>query len=273
MEIDAVLEILREDPGADLDIAEVALVLARDEYPELDVEAYLAEIDGMAHEARRYVKSDIGVSVVGLCRYLFHEMGFRGNVQNYYDPRNSYLNEVLDLRTGIPITLSAIVMAVGRRVGLEVAGVGLPGHFVAKAVAGPREVLFDPFHGGRLLAPETCERLVERVTGSPFQATPATLSAIPLGWMVQRMLNNLKALYLRAEDFDRVIRVIERICQLSPNDPRERRDLGICFLQAGQPGKAIDHLAGYLDALPGAEDCPTITRLLGEAQAEVGKWN
>ena len=156
MDVRAALQALSRDPWAPLDLAELALALAlaRDEYPDLDVEAYLSELAGMAHEARTYLGGDLEARMTGLCRYLFHEMGFRGNARDYYDPRNSYLNQVLDRRTGLPITLSLVAMAVGGRAGLEVVGVGLPGHFVAKAVAGGREVLFDPFHGGRLLTAE-----------------------------------------------------------------------------------------------------------------------
>src|SRR5260370_20352524 len=154
MNLDHALSLLARDPDAPLDLAELALTLARDECPELDVEAYLAELDGMAREAQAYLGGGLEARVRGLCRYLFHEMGFRGNSQAYYDPRNSYFNEVLDRRTGIPITLSAVAMAVGNRAGLEVVGVGLPGHFVAKAVANGREVFFDPFHGGRVLEAE-----------------------------------------------------------------------------------------------------------------------
>src|SRR6516165_5252118 len=149
MNLDVVLTLLAQTPDAPLDLAEVVLSLAQDEYPSLDVEAYLSELDGMAHEARGKLRGSLAARVKGLCRYLFHDMGFRGNQQDYYDARNSYLNDVLDRRTGIPITLSAVTMAVGQRAGLDVVGVGLPGHFIAKAVEGDEEVLFDPFHGGR----------------------------------------------------------------------------------------------------------------------------
>src|SRR5262249_43753523 len=158
---------------------------------------YLNEIDGMAHEVRGYLRGGLEKRVAGLCRYLFHDMGFRGNDREYYDPRNSYLNEVLDRRTGIPLTLSVVAMVVGTRAGLDVAGVGLPGHFVAKATAGGREIFFDPFHGGRRLVPEQCEQLVQKVTGQPFQATPQGLAAVPLGPLLTRMLTNLKGCYLR----------------------------------------------------------------------------
>jgi len=175
MDLDAALSRLSREPDAPLDAAELALLLARDEYPDLDVEAYLSELAGMAHEAKNYMRGTLEARVTGLCRFLFHEMGFRGNVQEYYDSRNSYLNQVIDRRRGIPISLSLVAMAIGRRAGLEVVGVGLPGHFVAKAVADGQEVLFDPFHGGRRLVPEQCEQLVQQMTHRSFRATEASL--------------------------------------------------------------------------------------------------
>jgi regulator of sirC expression with transglutaminase-like and TPR domain len=273
MNLDMALTLLSHDPGAPLDLAEVALLLARDEYPDLDVEAYLSELEGMAHEARSHLRGSLLKRVQGLCRYLFHDMGFRGNQQEYYDARNSYLNEVLDRRTGIPIALSAVAMAVGNRAGLEVVGVGLPGHFVAKAVAGCREVFFDPFHGGRIITPEECETLAEQVTGVPFQATAESLQEVSLGMIVMRMLNNLKAVYLRDTDYRRAARVIERLRQLSPDDLHQRRDLGATLVQAGQPGRAIDHLQAYLSVSPGAADADAVRRLLFQARTAVARWN
>ncbi|HEV3258200.1 MAG TPA: transglutaminase-like domain-containing protein [Gemmataceae bacterium] len=273
MDLDTTLDLLAFDPAASLDPAEIALHLARDEYPELDVEAYLSELAGMAHEARKYVRGDLAARVSGICRYLFHEMGFRGNVPDYYDPRNSYLNQVLDRRTGIPITLSVVAMAVGGRAGLNVVGIGLPGHFIAKAVDGQQEVLFDPFHGGRQLTPEECGRLVEQVTARPFQATPANLEATPLGLLVQRMLANLKTVYWRVGDFARAARVIDRIRQLAPHDVRQQRDLGVSLLQTGQAGRAIDHLAAYLRAIPDADDADAVRQLLDRARGAVAGWN
>src|SRR5262245_45484232 len=192
MDFDAALQLLAQGPTAPRDVAELALHLARDEYPALDVEAYLGELGAMAREVRAYLRGDLPARVHGLCRYLFHEMGFRGNKRDYYDPENSYLNRVLDRRTGLPISLAAVAMAVGGRAGLCVVGVGLPGHFVAKATADGLEVLFDPFHGGRRLSAEDCANLVRQVTGLKFHATPPNLEAVPVGLLVQRMLNNLK---------------------------------------------------------------------------------
>jgi regulator of sirC expression with transglutaminase-like and TPR domain len=273
MNLNAALDLLARDPTAPLDAAELALHLARDEYPDLDVEAQLGELNAMAHEARTYLRGDLRARVAGLCRYLFHEMGFRGNTRDYYHPDNSYLNIVLERRTGIPISLSAIVMAVGARAGLEVAGVGLPGHFVVKALAEGQEVLFDPYHGGRLLSPTDCEHLVHQVTQRTFRATPEHLAAIPLGVMVQRMLNNLKGAYLRQGDFRRAVRVMERLRQLDADDPVQRRDLGATLLHAGQPGKAVDHLTAYLTALPEAGDAEAVQLLLKQARQTLAAWN
>src|SRR5205814_1427117 len=204
---------------------------------------------------------------------LFHELGFHGNSKHYYDPQNSYLHLVLERRTGIPITLSVVAMALGQRCGLDVQGVGLPGHFIAKVVDGDSEILFDPFHGGRRLTPTDCEHLVQQVTGEPFHATTASLQAVPLGLLLQRLLNNLKGIYLGSGEFARAVRVIDRLCQLTPDDPLQRRDLGAALLHAGQPGKAIDELQAYLEVVPHADDAAEVKQLLRRAQRTVATWN
>jgi regulator of sirC expression with transglutaminase-like and TPR domain len=273
LDIDEALTHLGRDPGADYDLAAVALYLARDEFPGLDVEGHLAELDAMAHEARAYVRGPLTARVHGLCRYLFHEMGFRGNARDYYDPRNSYLNIVLERRTGIPITLSTVTIAVGRRAGLDLVGVGLPGHFITKVVEPGGEVLIDPYHGGRVLTPTDCANLVRQVTGLSFEATPLALEALPPGLVVQRMLNNLKAIYQGRKDWARVARVLGRLRQLNPHDAGLRRDLGVCLARHGQPGKAVDHLQAYVDAVPEAEDAETVAEILRATRQRLAEWN
>jgi regulator of sirC expression with transglutaminase-like and TPR domain len=273
MNLDLTLQTLAHDPTTPLEVAEVALYLARDEFPNLDVEAHLSELAAMGHEASGFVRGDFPARVHGLCRYLFHELGFHGNDRNYYDPQNSYLNQVLERRTGIPISLSAITMAVGRRAGLEVVGVGLPGHFVVKVIGGTEEKFIDPFHGGRIISFEECAILVEKATGHPFQATTEALEPSPPGLILQRMLNNLKGIYLGQKDFARAVRVMERLFQLQPADPSQRRDLGVGYLQTGQPGKAIDHLQAYLTAHPHAPDIDTVQEVLNQAHKSLAPWN
>ena len=147
--------------GPAFPLAEAALLVACEEYPELEVERYLARIEGMAERARGRVEEggSLRTRVEALNGYLFGEEGFHGNNEDYYDPRNSFLNDVLDRRTGIPVTLSAVYMEVGRRCGLEVEGIGLPGHFIVGVRCSPRldgggepQQLVDPFHGGALLS-------------------------------------------------------------------------------------------------------------------------
>jgi regulator of sirC expression with transglutaminase-like and TPR domain len=273
MDLDQLLPLLAHGSPAPLDLAEVALRLAREEYADLDVEATLAELDGMAHDVRPRLRGSLEARVRGLGRYLFHELGFRGNVQHYYDPRNSYFNQVLDRRVGVPISLSLVAMAVGQRAGLHVVGVGLPGHFVAKAVEGNEEVCFDPFHCGRLLTPRACEELVEQVTGNRFRATASALAEASAHAIVVRILTNLKGIYLKSGEFQRAARVLHRLCQLLPGDPYQWRDLGASLLHAGHPGQALEPLDAYLKAFPDATDGDAVKHLLQNARRELARWN
>jgi regulator of sirC expression with transglutaminase-like and TPR domain len=274
MDLDAALELLAREPEAPLDLAELALCLARDEYPQLDVEAYLQQLAGMAHEVGRYLRGgDLAARVGRFCRYLFFEMGFRGNTKDYYDPRNSYLNEVLERRMGIPITLATVAIGVGARTGLDVRGIGLPGHFIAKVVEEGEEILIDPFHGGRFLSHSECAILVQQVTGTPFTVTPEQLEATPLLLILVRMLSNLQGIYNQQHDYPRCVRVLQRRRQLQPQQSQLRRELGICLIQAGQPGPAIDHLTAYLGSGPAPDEATVAQAWLQRAWKEVGKWN
>jgi regulator of sirC expression with transglutaminase-like and TPR domain len=273
MDLDATLSRLAADPTAPVDLADLALHLAADEYPDLDVPTYLARLDAFADALRPRLTGSLPDRVAELTHLLFEEEGFAGNAEDYYDPRNSYLNDVLDRKAGIPITLSVVAVAVGTRAGLAVAGVGLPGHFVAKATAGGAEVLFDPFHGGQFLDRAGCAALVEAVTGEPFVPTEEALAATPTGEVARRMLNNLKGIYLRDGDYPRAARVMGRLLRLAPGDVAQRRDLGVTLVHADQPGKAIDHLRAYLAARPAAADAGAVEGFLKEAQRDVARWN
>src|SRR5262245_20169598 len=231
MNLNLALTKLACEHDAALGLYELSLHLAGEEYTGVDVDGYLAELTALAHDVRPRLRGRLPTRVAALTRYLFHELGFRGNAQDYYDPRNSYFNQVLDRRLGIPLTLSLVTMAIGSRAGLPVFGVGLPGHFIVKAALEGDEQLFDPFHGGRLLEADECGALVERVTGTAFEVTAEALAPAPPLMIVVRMLTNLKAIYLRTGDFVRAARVIARLAQLLPADPTQRRDLGVCLLR------------------------------------------
>jgi regulator of sirC expression with transglutaminase-like and TPR domain len=165
-------------------------------------------------------------------------------------------------------------MAVGERAGLSVVGVALPGHFVAKAV-GPQgdEVLFDPFNGGGFLDAEACETLVGAITGRPFEATPESLEATCPAAIVLRILTNLKTAYLADRAHLRAARVTQRLCQLMPDEPMQRRDLGLLLARAGRPGPAVDHLQHYLSAAADADDADDVRKVLRRTLGEVARWN
>jgi regulator of sirC expression with transglutaminase-like and TPR domain len=273
MDVDDTLRRLAADPFAPVDLAAVALHLAADEYPDLDVASYLARLDVFADKLTRRLEGPLADRVAALSALLFDEENFAGNATEYYDPRNSYLNDVLDRKLGIPLSLSLIAMAVGERAGMTVYGVGLPGHFVAKAADGDDEVLFDPYHGGSVLDRDGCAELVQSATGQPFEVTDDVLEPTPPGLIVRRMLTNLKGVYLRLQDFPRAARVTGRLAVLAPDDPTQLRDLGVTLAHAGHPGKAIDPLSAYLAAAPHAADAGAVGDFLKDARRQVARWN
>lgn len=273
MTLDRTLQLLAHNPAADVDLVEVALGLAQDEFPELDVERYVAEVDELGTRLGDRLEGSLEDRVTELSHLLFAEEGFQGDNERFYDPDNSYMNRVLDRRRGLPITLSILAMAVGSRAGLQIEGIGLPGHFVAGAVEEGHIVLFDPFNGGNILTIGDCERLAEQATGQPFEATNEDLGPTAPGTIIRRMLSNLKGNYLRTNDFQRAARVVRRILQLEPDNAAERRDLGMCLVQSGRHGAAIDHLSVYLANAPVAPDAEAIKRLLRQARYENARWN
>lgn len=273
MKLRDALTLLATNPHAQIDLARVALLLARDAYPYLQPRRYLAKIERLADVVRPRLTGSLAARTAALSEFLFEECGFTGNTHHYYDPRNSYLNKVLDRQVGLPITLSLLAMAVGERAGLTVVGVGLPGHFIAKAVEGDEAILFDPFHGGQFLDADACEELIRTVTGQPFELTPAALAPAAPGAIVARMLHNLKTAYVAARAYMRAARVTHRLTQLLPHDPAQHRDLGVLLVQAGRFGRAINPLRRYLSARPTADDANDVQNYLTRALVEVSRWN
>jgi regulator of sirC expression with transglutaminase-like and TPR domain len=208
------------------DLAEAALWLAAEEYPSLDVPAYLARIGELAAEARPALAGAMtgAARVARLNRFLFVECGFRGNREEYYDPRNSYLNEVLDRRTGIPISLSAVYLAVGRRLGLEVHGISFPGHFLVKCVCADGELVIDPFERV-VLDLESCQRRLDAALPAHVPLRPELhLRAASTREILLRMLANLKRIYAERRDLERTLACCDRILLLDPDAPGEQRD-------------------------------------------------
>ena len=207
-------------PDDELDLAPAALLIAEAEYPGLDVAHYVSMLDAMADTTRLHSDDSPEGLFRSLNRHLFGELGFRGNEEDYYDPRNSFLNEVIDRRVGIPITLSLVYMEVGRRAGLEVEGIAFPGHFLVRLRAGGETLLLDPYHRGSRLDREELEERLLGAFGEPTELSSSHLQLASKRQILSRMLNNLRSIYRRNEDQSRELDVLERLAVLNPDDER-----------------------------------------------------
>lgn len=244
-------------------------------YPDLDVGYYMARLDELARMADATLPA--GASAANraqiIAHFLFREEAFRGNAAHYEDPRNSYLNEVLERRLGIPISLSVIFVAVARRLGLEAYGVALPGHFIAGVRAGVHDVWLDPFHGGERLSLADCERLVRETVGYEGPLDPRwLLPADPLP-ILARMLNNLRLTYLRQERWPSVIAVMERLRQVQPDAPGHVRDLGLAHYHHGNLYPAARFLERYLKLEPDSAEAAAIRQNLTPAFSRWARLN
>lgn len=253
---------LAETPQGAFRLAEGALYIAQEEYPGLDVAAYLRRLDAMGGEVSARLGLEIEPShiVTTINTYLFDELGFRGNTQHYDDPRNSFLNDVLERRTGIPITLSVAYIEIARSVGLPIVGVGMPGHFLVQYSARPGAFWIDPFHRGQILTQEDCQTRLAQMYGQAVAWSGTYLEPVSDHAILQRMLYNLKAIYVHYGDHTRALSVVERILLLRPGLLTEIRDRGALRAQLGQLEAALDDLQLYRQLAPDAPDIPSVTR-------------
>lgn len=259
-------------------LAEAALAIAAEEYRGLDVGAYLRRIDGLgARVAARLLPPPRPALQVlaALKSVLFEEERFRGNETDYYDARNSFLNEVLDRKLGIPITLCVLYIETAGRAGLPLQGVGFPGHFLVRCPAGegmPEELFIDPFNGGDLLTGGECvARFRALLHGRDFD--PKFLEPVTPVQILSRMLHNLKKVYVEAGDDVRALWVIDRLILLSPGNLEERRDRGLVSARLGGTASAVKDLSDYLAASPQASDAEEVAQLLSELRGRKGLLN
>jgi regulator of sirC expression with transglutaminase-like and TPR domain len=250
--------VCRDDDS--IDLARAALLIAAEEYPSLDPDVYLEKLDRFSDLARPGAESaiDAYAAVLAINAALFDELGFRGNRDNYFDPRNSFLNEVIDRRTGIPITLTVVYMEVARRVGVKVSGVGLPAHFIAKHSRGDTEILIDPFNAGRILNSGECAAMVAELTAGRVRLAPAHLAGVTKKQILVRMLSNLLGVYSRGGDYSRALAALERVLLIEPDSPPHIRDHGLLLAAMGERTAAARELGRYLDLAPDARDADDI---------------
>jgi regulator of sirC expression with transglutaminase-like and TPR domain len=256
MDAEAGFRRLAEGAGGEVRLAEAALWIAADEYPGLEVAAWLDRLDGLGERAaaRLHPAMTVDDAAAAVGAVLFGGEGLRGNTEDYYDPRNSFLNDVLERRLGIPITLSVIYMDVAARAGLTVQGVGLPGHFIVRAERGGARRLLDPFHGGTPLAGDDCEALLQRILGGGARLEPAHLRPVGTREIITRMLANLKGIYTARGDWTRALRTLDRLLLVCPEGLAERRDRGHVHVRLGNPRAAIRDWEAYLAGAPNAGD-------------------
>lgn len=233
-----------------------ALTIGLEEFPALDVDAYLRKLDTLAARTEVLVGRDRSSSNILEClkEVLFVQEALRGNAEDYYDPRNSYLNEVLDRKQGIPISISVVYIEVARRIDFHVQGVGFPGHFIVKCAASEREILIDPFNNGRVLTVEDCQELLDRVYGGSVPMQPAYLSPMEKKSIISRMLFNLKGIYYQREEYNKALSVVDRILTLNPGIHSEIRDRGLLYMQTSLFAKALADLEYYLAHADSPED-------------------
>ncbi len=284
--LEAFAELLARDDSR-IDLAQACLMIAQDAYPELEVERYLGEIERMAIRLRGRTSQARGAAhspeerVMALNQFLFEELGYRGNTEAYYDPRNSYLNEVIDRRTGIPITLAVLYMAVGRRIGLPLEGVSFPGHFLVRLQLRGGTLVLDPFAGGAPLAEDDLRERLERVIPKGA-ADNVPVAELPLDQFLEpattrqilaRVLRNLKGIYREANEPQRMLEVLNRMLVVAPGSSAELRDRGIVYQRLECYRAALKDLSDYMEREPEAPDFDDVRVRLMEVSALCARLN
>lgn len=270
---DPLYHLIRQPDGC-IDLARGALLIARDASPDLDISSCLRRIRGLASEVDPRLKG-LGPreAVAELSRFLAVEQGFRGNADRFDDPRNSYLNDVLDRRLGIPITLSILYIAVGRQAGLPLAGINFPGRFLVRCAAVPDPVFVDPYTSGRVIGRAELVMILERMMGKGAVLDDSLLVEAAPAHIFARMLRNLRRIHAGRGDFERAVSAGERIAWLQPETASDHRDLGYLYWRLGAFHRGLCCLDEYLRRSPGAEDAKTIANDIALLQSQLAVLN
>lgn len=252
----------------EIELAKAALLFAKEEYHNLDINEYLKRIELMAQEIKRRAGPNTNARflISEINRYLFTERGFRGNEDDYYDPRNSFLNDVLDRKIGIPITLSVLYMEIADRSGLQISGIGFPGHFIVMYSGVEGEILIDPFNKGRILSEKDCQDMLNRIYGGKIRLQSEFLKTVTKKQVLTRMLHNLKGIYLKSKNFLKALSVVDMIIIIDPYAMHELRDRGLLYYHLECFAQALSDLETYLRNAPKAEDAEVIRNYITQAR-------
>ncbi len=253
-------------PDEEIDLGRAALLLATIETPNLEVDAWMVRLDELGAAVRERAAGMAGdyQQLGALTGFLYGEIGFQGNEEDYYDPRNSCLDQVIERRLGIPISLAVLMIEVGARAGIPLLGVGLPGHFLVRH-ARHTELVLNPFDRGRILTRGECAEILERVFDGEASFTQDMLRPVGPRQILARMHNNLRAVYLERRDLKKAARVIDRLARLEPGVPRHRYDRGVLRLHVNDP-RGIEDLEHYLAEETDAPDREEIEATLKKAR-------
>ncbi|MGB6296226.1 MAG: SirB1 family protein [Rivularia sp. (in: cyanobacteria)] len=247
-----------------IDLAKAALYIAQEEYSELYIEEYLNALDTMAMELEERLPSEkYPLKIIqSINKYLYDDLDFAGNTQNYYDPRNSFLNDVIERRVGIPITLALLYIEIARRIDFPMIGIGMPGHFLIRPDVSEIEIFVDAFNNGEVMFPQDCEERLNQIYQQNVTLQPQFLTPVTKKQFLARMLTNLKYIYLKQHESEKALSCVERILLLFPSAALELRDRGLLSYQIGRFNQAADDLQAYLLQVPNAQDASTIRHLL-----------
>jgi regulator of sirC expression with transglutaminase-like and TPR domain len=256
-------------PEEDLDLARAALLIAQEEYPQLSVELYLARLDQVAEEVKDRLANETAPLVVldELLRTLYVRRKFSGNRDAYYDPRNSFLNDVLDRGVGIPLTLGIVILEIGWRLGLPLEGVNFPGHFLVRYAGAEVRLLIDPFDSGKIRFEDEAQELLDKGYGGMVSMRSGFLQAAGKRDMLVRMLTNLKGIYGKIDDDRRALAVVERLLMITPTAPIESRSRGMLLARLGRHEEAARQLEAYLRVSPSAQDKQHVQEMVKELRA------
>jgi len=267
-------ERLFERPETEIPLDLAALIVAQEEHPDLDCQSYLERLEALAEVVRSQLAPhpDVSESVDAINHVLYDVEGFRGNQTEYYDPRNSFLNVVLDRKLGIPITLSIVYLSLCKRLGIGAWGIGLPGHFVV-AIGESDRLIVDPFDRGKRLTIADCAARVQQIYGDKITLQADMLAPLTKRMIISRLLTNLKAIYVNQADSVRALAATERLLILNPFSQRELRDRGVLGRQVKFYAQSESDLQRYLEMAAAGPDLDEIRRVKRDLEREWGIWN
>jgi regulator of sirC expression with transglutaminase-like and TPR domain len=250
-----------------IDLVQAALLIASMQYPDLDMAYYIAQLDNLARRVRTQLalpapdllptlpeETDVLHVIHAMNKILFEEEQFHGNRDDYHNPNNNFLNKVLENHVGIPVTLSLIYAEVGRRVGLQIDGIGMPYHFIVRCHSPQGFIYIDPYEGGLLMSERSCRERIRQITQHRTKFHAQWLEPFTHRRWLMRILNNLKRIYINQDDYERALTICDLLIMLNPRVAEEWRDRGLIHLQLKRYSRAIKDLRVYIEFAPGAND-------------------